>query len=593
MGKWSYRIPSTDYWSHIYVFDIETEPITDPDDPKAQMKAEFVFGVIYTGTEFFRFEDRELMKAEMQRLSNAGLIGVAHNMEFDLVRIFGNVISNSTKYIYRHRFLYAHLKRQTKYDKVLRFTDSMNLFPISLREVGAVVGIPKGEGDYINYAKGMTVREEDWQYCEQDCRIVWEAVKMFRSIMRERFAMDPCLTLASTAFKYTIPMLMEAVGGTFNEKMRRWEMDIDDTLQAWAKEGYRGGMVRALEKGVTEGPLYYYDVNSSYPWSMTQPFPDPRYGWEIQEPEEEDIEEALRDREGFARIRVQRCRGRHPYVGVKIDNQVYHPRNEEFETVITFPELRFLRDHPEDYDYEVLGLVCSYRIDSPFILFVTEMYDLKRSSKRDNPGLSYSAKIMLNSCYGKFQQKNYEERYIADVEEYFEQLREDCADLNEFETRSKAMMAYWNPLGDGDQGYIRTPEREAPHVMYCIGAYITGRSRTLLWSRIHDAVYCDTDSLVLPYQIATSSELGGWKQEYLLDRLDVAGKKWYKMWIQGGEVKSRIKGVSLLTMDIDIRDPQEMRRMMKSREALRRGMDAGDFIYVIKYLRDVNDEVLP
>ena len=199
---YKYREPKTCLWSNIYTFDIETEGLD-------ARKDSFIYGVVYDGRRFHRFDDPDKMRDKMQELANAGKVGVAHNFEYDLTSLFGNLIRAAAHYIHRSRFLYITIQYDKgKRHRRLKFLDSMNIFPCSVKDIGDIVDLPKLESDY-NYKPGQEITEDDWRYCERDCEIVYKGVKDLRRLIKT-FGIDLRMTLASTVFQLNNKCLYEA-----------------------------------------------------------------------------------------------------------------------------------------------------------------------------------------------------------------------------------------------------------------------------------------------------------------------------------------------------------------------------------------------
>ena len=163
--------------------------------------------------------------------------------------------------------------------------------------------------------------------------------------------------------------------------------------------------------------------------------------------------------------------------------------------------------------------------------FVDYYYKL-RQANRDN-AMSYVCKILLNSLYGKFGQK--ENKSVLRRLDYF-QLKELAQDENatvkEYD-RAKSL-------------YEVAQDRHISHRVINIAAQVTSLARTVLNKEIikHAAtvVYCDTDSLhltdTLPKRLV-SKKLGKWKAEDSGEGI-YTGRKQYSI----GD-KVRFKGIKL------------------------------------------------
>jgi hypothetical protein len=77
----------------------------------------------------------------------------AHNAEFDLTGIFGNIIKNVDRSaVFNGKFITANYKG-------IKFGDSMNIYPSSVKKIGEMLGSEKLENK-----KGKTVRSYTMLY---------------------------------------------------------------------------------------------------------------------------------------------------------------------------------------------------------------------------------------------------------------------------------------------------------------------------------------------------------------------------------------------------------------------------------------------
>jgi len=578
---WEYYRTKYNPFSKIVVFDVETRGLSARPES-------FLFGVIYDGKRFYRYTTVLDMKNALFSFANSGFIAVAHNMEYDLTTLFDNVILASSKYIHRQRFLKLQFnpnrRSSNKRDKVLICIDSMNLFPVSLEQIGKVYGLEKLNTDY-QFSEKIT--EDNWAYCERDCEVIYLAINKLSDIIKRLYNSNLRLTLASTSFQLAVNSFFQ--NGWLTQKESYYNMQISDKMQEIAKKSYIGGFTRALRKGKHKITLYHYDINSSYPYSMLQPYPDFRHCYTLFEPSRDATQKILDAYEGFSLIKVLNCNTKYPYLPLKIEKMVYYPLMDGWKTYISFPELRFLLAHSE-YDIEIKELFYAQRLKSPFE-YIYNLYKLKQENKKKNPALSYTAKILLNASYGKFAQKNYDESFIMDFEKLVDEFL-DKKDLDGLE-KWQSNFEYCTEKNGILCGYLKTKPIDAKHDIYSIASYITARSRVLLWEYSQDSYYCDTDSIFIPYKIKESKELGGWKLEDIATEIEIKGKKWYRYVTEDGQKITKIKGVTLEKEDADFGNIKKYKTMIKAKSSIRRNLKAGEFIEVEKHLNDFDDTILP
>lgn len=604
--KWHYNCASQSPWEKIVVFDTETTRIMDEDFQVERFSPKMIFGVLYDGANFIRFKEGEEDKVKeiCSQYADKGYKIVAHNLEFDLLRLVDNVFRDAESVLFRNRILSATFKWSGK-QKVV-WIDSMNVLSTSVEQIGKMLGRPKriDLADYNKYVSGYIPSDADWLYCEEDCAIVYDGIKFLKSHI-ENMGGYLKLTLASTAFSMAIPNL------TIAEKhptKNVYYMSIDTDLQNIGEQSYKGGMTRAIEKGDFFN-MAYYDINSAYPYAMTFPFPDPRYCNKIENPQDSQIMLCLEDYEGFAEVTIQPFEVVHPYIAYKCpeNNMAYYPKHQKFQTVLTFPELRYLyNEHSaRDYIFTVNTIYYARRIDSPFKDFIKCLYSEKeRAGLEGHIGERWIYKIILNSCYGKFAQRDEDLEFIPDVDTFLYETRQSYIKgqiFNRYKEWEDNFIehVHWTNK-ECTEGFHLTDRKPSDHALFTWASYITARARVQLWPYLPYAVYCDTDSIITPASPSIpkppiGDQLGEFKLEGLLDIAKIRGKKWYEYTMSDGHRVVKIKGVDIRHRPEATVDDAEyfFYRMLKSRGTIRSKDKAGDFILEHKQLLDYDDETIP
>ena len=346
-------------------FDIET--ITQ--DKKNIGK--FLFGGIYNGTDYLFFTIREKMRDYITRAYFIRSIWVAHNLEYDLNRIFLDdpIIE---------RFYNGGRLVMARYEKskgnFIYFWDSYNLSLQSLANLGKVIGIEKGE---IEFTDEITQKFID--YNKRDCEIVWKYITYLQDLV------------------YSIGGNMKAtLGGISLDLYRRKYMpkeaeyfQLPHYLIDIYRQGYYGGRVEVFDFNSYK-KVFYYDIISSYPSSMLNKFPllD---SW-VNKP---DL-----DYDGIS------------FVQVIIPELFFSPLPYRTESgKLLFPcgqwsgwyynnELRGIKKIYPQVKIEIKRGV-HYKKSMPiFSNFVNTIYEKRKKSKTETENFIY--KIFLNSLYGKF-----------------------------------------------------------------------------------------------------------------------------------------------------------------------------------------------
>jgi hypothetical protein len=161
--------------------------------------------------------------------------------------------------------------------------------------------------------------------------------------------------------------------------------------------------------------------------------------------------------------------------------------------------------------------------------FVQTVYeDRQVAIASGNEAVSFTLKILLNSLYGKFAQ-----RQSGTSIEWYTYDR-----MNEYVDAGKKVKI----MGDF---LVTEEEREVPHVFVAIALIITADARIDLHSRMSDVIrrgfdvyYCDTDSIHTNATMDETTGLGGLKLE-MSGTAAYAGRKLYAFY----EGKIKAKGI--------------------------------------------------
>jgi len=415
--------------------------------------------------------------------------------------------------------------------------DSFRLLPGRLSEIGEGMGLPKltyqcpppcnhpAEHPCEPYAPWAELVE----YNRRDCEIVREALKRLAKFVRGFSGARMRLTLASTAL----------------EIFRRHY--LDDTVStgeegnALASEGYTSSRVEVFSNechNVTD-----YDINSSFPASMAvAPCPGNIHS-SYPDHNRHDLA-TLR-----ALIEVPDCAI--PPLPFRHEGRIWHPTGK-WEGVFTATELRYL----EECGGTVLRVRGGYSYRPLYGLdaYAKDLYERRRVEL--DPFIRYLLKILLNSLYGKFAEREDREEWI---------ICPEAPILGAVEVRP---------------GCLRiSTTAEVPHRWVPISAEITARSRILLTRLLRTCVeagaevhYCDTDSNITNAKLATGDGLGELKAKPIVEGYFLSPKL-YAIRDEEGIFKVRAKGFPRLTFAqfkaLSRGEGVNVRRMARFRETMR------------------------
>lgn len=528
-----------------YVFDVETWGL----DARPES---FALGVIYGENYIFKTESVDELREKLLDPIFNGAIIFAHNAIYDLSTVFGNIITdldNNTVFNNSTFIL-------SKYDRIT-FADSLNILPTSVEKIGEMNGEPKGKTpEKFKTGKRAKISKKDFDYCEQDCAIIYNALdNLFKEIGCIR------LTLASLSMAY------------FRRKHLEFPIYYDEKIYRFF-DSYYGGRVECFRLGSVYAQKF--DINSMYPYAMaTTKFPNPDKLKNISEPTLQKLLYCLTYEEGMATIKVKHKEHYYGFLPYRTKSKLLFPYGI-FSGTWNFNEIRLALKHGIIEILEITEILSAPAMDSPFKSFVNDLYTKRKTTK--NEFEKYLYKIILNSLYGKFaQRKKYKTKYVTNVHEH--NLKDEDQIIPFNNTRTDA--------------YIVTPEDYFSYnTLPLFSSYITSSARCQLLELMvkyidNDIVYVDTDSIAVnnyTKEIETSNELGAFKLEDKII-INILGNKSYEE-KDGNLVLKGIRKNSKRNADGTF----SYKRMIKPKSALRRNMQAGIFINETKKISTKYDK---
>lgn len=431
------------------------------------------------------------------------------------------------RYSYKLWFPYRNANRHT-YVHAVELHDFMKLLVGGLRSVLEDLDVTDNEGKPIRkltmeYQAVNTeaLTQEEIDYCAIDVKGLYFAVKKF-NLEIERQSGGECHIFGSETNVMTAGGFAkrELLRSLYPNKAPRYRLEafqkrhpLTAEQDKWLRENYlyRGGIsyVNPRYKGMLltaskmGEPMRRYDVNSEYPYAMSQirdligvPFRE-KYDDYMKRDNKEDYEAVLILKAVSGIVKKG-------FLGVW-----YDPFEGEYVDVIDEEgtHLMFLREFEElsqwydDLEYDVEEVILWRRGDRVYAPFVEENYALKAQAKKDkNATLQACTKLKLNSSYGKLSERI--ERVVGHYE-----LNEETGAIH-FVTDE-------------------TERSEKSAMNVAIGALITAYARVYILSKIREVchgergeiskrfVYIDTDSIhaFADYDKADAYVLGGLKLE--------------------------------------------------------------------------------
>ena len=456
--------------------------------------------------------------------------------------------------------------------KKIVFADSFMIFQASLENVIKFLNCntQKIKIDEIQYNDMLIFKNENptqyYKYLMHDCIGLYECLYTFSKLICDKYHIAQLpLTIASLALKI------------WRSNYLNTSIVLpDDKRDEFIRRGYFGGRVQYLGCGVETGYIYkkckILDVNSMYPYVMMDDYP---IGALFYSTDFNSVVKQNLNKIPFGMYRVSYnlpdTVKHSPFISHH-DNKSYVFSHYAVDTYLTHEDLELITKL--NGEYNVIEFYYTLESAPIFRDYVLDNYELKRTAK--NPVERQLAKYLLNCLYGKLGQKLVRRAvynaYIDDVQQSEintvdkKQLAINLLSSLLFDEYPPENNLNIEPLTFLENSIIFAIDeptdikRRISNPL--IAAYVTARARRVLWHELerHDAIYCDTDSLITQSDFIGryhEDELGAWS--YDSDKksgiifndveVEVRGRKNYSVFKDGELLKSVHKGVSKLVTD--------------------------------------------
>lgn len=357
--------------------------------------------------------------------------------------------------------------------KTVLMMDNTNLFRGKLADWGKDMAFPK-----MKMPK-YTSPDSEWRpYCTRDVEIMLRLWEQWFPFLDEHKLGNFKPTLASQAFS------------AFRHGYMHHDIQIHTNTRATdlEREGYFGGRTEAFWVGKRQdGPFYYLDVNSMYPYVMfNEQYPIRLVGMGDTTTTTR-LATLLRTRGVMARVALD-CT--EPVFPVKSEGKNVYPTGQ-FTTVLTTPELAYALQRGW---IQKIDRYAVYRMAPIFESYVTYFYALKQQYGALGDTLRRNlVKLLLNALYGKFGQRGYTDRIIGTA---------DPAKVEIIHGYNAHLKCPFTLYTAGGVVLESTQTGEGFNSLVAIAAHVTAYARLYLWSLIEAAgrghvFYCDTDSLIV------------------------------------------------------------------------------------------------
>jgi len=485
----------------IGVIDAETDPFLYGRDPKP-----FAWGYFdgETYVDFWAANCTEQLIDYLRGEDN--LILYAHNGgKFDFFYLLPWIDPDVM-------MINGRIAKCTLFDGRIELRDSYLILPLPLAQ---------HDKDEINYAKfEADVREnhkpEIRRYLQKDCRSLWDWVLNFRT------QFGGGLTLAGTAFKQLkkTDYKMEATTAHFDDQFRPF---------------YQGGRVQCFEVGAFKEPLQYFDINSAYPRAMLEKhWCGSSFRETMKIPDNQD--------NGSFYVRLDAVSvGCLPY---KENGKTFYPTDNVVRTY-----------HASGWEVlcglktDTLKIKKIHRVYLPtfkqdFKAYVDKFFKMKNDAEiAGDKTLRQFAKLMLNSCYGKFGQdgRDFEKFLLCEFGEVPSLYKDKRGEFQRWQLFSEV---------EGNFSLFVRPDPVDRFYNVATAASVTGFVRAYWWEaacKSEGVIYGDTDSMLCrQFGGVVGAEIGEWKLEANITEAYIAQRKMYALLTDTGEHKVASKGVRLI-----------------------------------------------
>lgn len=350
-----------------------------------------------------------------------------------------------------------------------RFLDSVKLIPLGLEKACKAFDLPGKD------SLPLETEESDtrWEiYNQQDCMALYSVLSRFHLYVEDRLGGEVGITTPATAMK------------TFRRKYLKDKIHRGLDSHDFVRASYCGGRTEPYQRHASN--LHYYDRNSSYPAAMCENMP-------VGEPINWEGEPCARllsgEFIGFVSADVE-IEGFIPPLPVKHSGKLLFPIGK-LRGVWDWAELQLVADKIKRW-----GRSIWFRGEPILKGMVNDLYPMRDSSLSGyDAGLSLVVKLLLNSLYGKFGQSSERRKVVP----WSKDLPKGAIPVD-----GTPDSAVW---------YV-DEEVEAPYIMPHVAAHVTTLARLSLYSKLNEnSVYCDTDSVLTPEYMESSTKLGDWKDE--------------------------------------------------------------------------------
>lgn len=350
-----------------------------------------------------------------------------------------------------------------------------------------------------------------WKYLDNDVISLYEVIEKFKDLLDLEHWPVTAASLAMNIFRERY--LPEGVN------LFRPEIKPGRDIDSFLARSYAGGRVECFRPGVYEH-VNVYDINSLYPYVMSIA--------EIPDCVPFEASKYIPGKIGFYEIEFDQFNKDLPPV-------LWEKGKNGLEFVYkgtgVFCSLEIEKAQKVGCHVKIIKGLVYPRTKKIFKTYVDDLYQMRMENK--GTPLDFICKILLNSLYGKFAQKE-ESTHLEIIS-------------NNIVLKERILNGEKITLYDEDKRMFTVgSEREIPHRLIHIASIITAMARITLYEYIEpfaaNIIYCDTDSVHIQGELDPrflGGELGKMKLEETGPGVYL-GRKQYAV-----STKIKIKGLTL------------------------------------------------
>lgn len=453
-----------------------------------------------------------------------------HNFSrFDGIILLRHLVLNEKKYtikpLMRNHVLYE-ISIYNGNRLLYSLRDSILLLPNSLDQLGKNICPElgsKGSIDHndIKVENLLDQRIELLEYMKQDIYILGGVMQKTQSIYWSSYNVDVVTNL-------TISAMAMAIFRTKYYDDQKIPIYIPSRNEdTFIRRGYYGGHADAyIPRGEN---LYYYDVNSLYPYIMkSYPMPCGKPVWHGNLVSY-DLDNLFGFIEAYVECPITMKRPFLPYKCKK--THVLKFPTGKFVGVYYSEELKYARRIGYKI-YPISGYLFENKNSTPFDNYVLDLFKRRKEAKiSSNDAMSYIYKLLMNSLYGRFGINPHSTiTEICNTDKYNLLLKKSSFISGDKISNDSFIVTYHNNSDDTTDSEWKPPKISAVQ----LSAAVTACARIHMHPYISrcDCYYTDTDSVVLgsplPEAEISSTELGKFKLEEIAKKgIFLAPKTYY------------------------------------------------------------------